>query len=286
MHRRSRHTWRRMGWLTSRRPQPALVVALVALIAATGGTATALPGRNTVDRNDVKKNAIRSKAIKNGQVARADIADGAVTGAEIADGAVTGAEIADGAVGGADIAKGGVSGAEIADGTVRASDLDPIEPYHTIGAPGEPQFFNGGEGDCVWTSGLENAPGTAPPGFAKDALGRVWLRGVLTATAGPGGDGVCNPNDPNEAEDSLVFVLPPAYRPAFFDISGLAHAIVIASDAGAALNGNSIPPGGVQSVLEGVAVLEGVSIRAATGTERAAATRAKVSLQALRRLVP
>ena len=277
-----------------RRPQPALVVALVALVAATGGTATALPGSNSVDRNDVKKNAIGSKAIKNGKVAGVDIANGAVTSAKIADGAVggvdiakggvTGAEIADGTVGGAELAKGGVTGAEIADGSVGASEIAPIEPYHAIGAPGEPQFSDGGEGDCVWKQAVDNIPGTSPAGFAKDALGRVWLRGVLSATAGPGGDGVCNPGDPGESEDGLVFVLPPSYRPAFFDISGLAHAIVIAPDAGAKLNDNPIPPGGVNSVLNGVAVLDGVSIRAATGAEKAAGTRADVSLETLRKL--
>jgi hypothetical protein len=267
-----------------RRPQPALVVAIVALIAATGGSATALPGKNSVDRNDVKKNAIRSKAIKNGQVAGADLAGGAVTGAKIADGAVGSVDIAKGAITGAEIADGTVDGAEIGDGAVGASELAPTEPYHTVGAPGEPQFFDGGEGDCVWKNGLDNAPGTAPAGFAKDALGRVRLRGVLTATAGTGGDGVCNPNDPNEAEDGLVFVLPPAYRPAFFDVSGLAHGIVIAPDAGASLNGNSIPAGGVHSVLTGNAVPEGVSIEAATGKQQAAGTRAKVSLETLRRL--
>ena len=267
-----------------RRPQPALVVALVALVAATGGTATALPGSNSVDRNDVKKNAIRSKAIKNGQVAGADLANGAVTGAKIADGGVGSADIAKGGVTGAEIADGTVAGAEIADGSVGASEIAPIEPYHTIGAPGEPQFSDGGEGDCVWKPEVDYIPGTAPAGFAKDALGRVWLRGVPSATAGPGGDGVCNPQDPGEAEDGLVFVLPPDYRPAFFDISGLAHGIVIAPDAGATLNDNPIPPGGVNSVLAGVAALDGVSFRAATGEEKAAGTRANVSLETLRKL--
>ena len=267
-----------------RRPQPALVVALVALIAATGGSAVALPGSSSVDGNDLKKNAVRSKTIRNGQVKGLDIARDAITAAKIADGTVGGAEIADGSVGGAEIAQGGVTAAQIADGTVGASELAPTEPYHTIGAPGEPRFSDGGEGDCIWKNGLENAPGTAPPGFAKDALGRVRLRGVLTATNGPGGDSVCDSSQEGEAEDGLVFALPPGYRPGFFDISGLAHAIVIAPDAGAELNGSAIPAGGVQSVLAANAVLDGVTIEAATGTRAAAGTRAKLSLQTLRRL--
>src|ERR687898_2779929 len=78
----------RNGVRTRRRPQPSMIVAIIALVAATGGTATALPGRNTVDRNDVAKNAIRSKAIKDGHVASVDLADGAVTGVKIADGTI------------------------------------------------------------------------------------------------------------------------------------------------------------------------------------------------------
>jgi hypothetical protein len=70
------------------RKNPALVVAIVALVAAMGGSAVALPGKGSIDRNDVKKNAIASKAIRNGQVKGVDIARGAVTGANIADGAV------------------------------------------------------------------------------------------------------------------------------------------------------------------------------------------------------
>jgi hypothetical protein len=219
-----------------------------------------------------------------GAVTGAKIADGAVGTGEIAKGAITGAELADGGVGAADIAKGTVTGAEIADGAIGEADIAPIEPFHEIGAPGEPRFFDGGEGDCVWTSGLPNAPGTAPPGFAKDALGRVWLRGIATAGAGTGGDGRCDPADTGEAEDGLVFVLPPAYRPAFFDVSGLAHAIVIAPDAGAVLNDSTIPAGGVHSVLAATAVMDGVSVRAATAEERSASTRATVSLGALARL--
>ena len=57
-----------------------------------------------------------------------------------------------------------------------------------------------------------------------------------------------------------MFVLPRAYRPAFFDASGLAKGIEITSDA-AVLNGNPIPPGGVVSLLDGTAALDGVSFQ-------------------------
>jgi hypothetical protein len=54
-------------------PGPGVVVALVALVAALGGTAVALPGKNTVDSGDVKANAIKAS----------DIAAGAVGGSEV-----------------------------------------------------------------------------------------------------------------------------------------------------------------------------------------------------------
>ena len=286
---------------TRRRPQPALIVAIIALVAATGGTATALPGRHTIDRNDVAKNAIRSKAIKDGQVTGADLRDGAVTsaeiadatiggsdiaksavtGAEIADGAVAGGDLAQGAVGSAQIAKGAVGGEQIAEGVIDDSHVVPMEPFHLVGTPGEPQFSDGGEGDCVWTDGLEYAKGLARSGFAKDAFGRIWLQGVATATDGPGGDGRCDFADPGESEDGLAFALPSGYRPEHFDISGLRQGILIAPDAGAEFSGTAIPPGGVYSALKGNAVLDGVSIRAATGKAASSAQPAEISLRGL-----
>ena len=73
------------------------------------------------------------------------------------------------------------------------------------------------------------------------------LRGPGSGHCGSRWDGTCDQNEPDESEDGLVFVLPRAHRPAFFDASGLAKGIVITSDA-AVLNGNPIPPGGVVSL--------------------------------------
>jgi hypothetical protein len=113
----------------------------------------------------------------------------------------------------------------------------------------------------------------------------AWCRGCgvrARVTAGPGGDRTCDQNEPDESEDGLVFVLPRAYRPAFFDASGLANGIVITSDA-AVLNGNPIPPGGVVSLLDGTAALDGVSFQAASATQ-AASSPAEISLRKLRQL--
>lgn len=45
------------------RPSPAMVVALVALIVAIGGTAAALPGKFTVGQDDLKKSSVGARAL-------------------------------------------------------------------------------------------------------------------------------------------------------------------------------------------------------------------------------
>lgn len=45
------------------RPSPAMVVALIALIVAIGGTATALPGKLTVGQDDLKTSSVGARAI-------------------------------------------------------------------------------------------------------------------------------------------------------------------------------------------------------------------------------
>jgi hypothetical protein len=78
------------------RPSPAMIVALLALCLAVGGTAFAAV--------KLGKNAVKTKNIKNGAVTEAKIAGNAVTEAKIANGAVTGSKIASGAVGSAQLA--------------------------------------------------------------------------------------------------------------------------------------------------------------------------------------
>ena len=62
-------------------------IALFAVIA--GGTAIALPGKKTVQANDMKKNSVKAAAIAANAVAGSEIADGAVTGADVADGGLS-----------------------------------------------------------------------------------------------------------------------------------------------------------------------------------------------------
>jgi hypothetical protein len=58
------------------RPSPALLVSVIALVFAVGGVATALPGKKTIDKNDLKKNVVKSKHIKDGGAKYKDLEKG------------------------------------------------------------------------------------------------------------------------------------------------------------------------------------------------------------------
>src|SRR5437867_3907972 len=92
-----------MTRIRSFRPSPAMVVALVALSVALAGTASAIPGRNRVKRDDIarnavqssdiRKNAIRTRHIKKHQVTRSRIASRSIDSALVADDSLTGADV-------------------------------------------------------------------------------------------------------------------------------------------------------------------------------------------------
>lgn len=69
--------------IKDRRPSPALFVAIIALVAALGGTAVALPGKGSVDKNDLAKNVVKSKNIAKGAVKSSDIKNDGVKGIDI-----------------------------------------------------------------------------------------------------------------------------------------------------------------------------------------------------------
>lgn len=163
-----------MKRLMSRRPSPALIVAIVALVVAMAGTgyaATQLP-KNSVGTKQIKANAITTAKIKKN----------AVTGAKIKKKTITGSDI--------NINKlGTVPSANVAN---VANSLAPMEATHLVGAPGEPGF-EGGSSNVGVTGPFK----LNPVGFYKDHDGIVHLEGV----ANVGGEG-------------FIFTLPPGFRPA------------------------------------------------------------------------
>jgi hypothetical protein len=102
-----------------RRISPGVVLGAIALIVALSGTSIALPGTNSVDSGDIKRNAVRTSDIRNGAVSTGKLRNNAVTSPKIADNAVGPGEIADNAVNSSEIANGSVLPADLAAGTVR-----------------------------------------------------------------------------------------------------------------------------------------------------------------------
>ena len=83
------------------------------------------------------------------------------------------------------------------------------EPWHVVGAPGEPPFgpLLPLDTACTWSHYEHPLPTEWPRvSFYKDPIGVVHLRGLAKMTQP---DGNCN----DEEADHTIFVLPTGYRP-------------------------------------------------------------------------
>jgi len=67
-----------MRSLLRRRPSPALIVAMLALLVALGGTATGLPGKGRIDKNDLRKRVVGPIHVKKNAVKPFQLAPNAV----------------------------------------------------------------------------------------------------------------------------------------------------------------------------------------------------------------
>jgi trimeric autotransporter adhesin len=116
-----------------RRPSSSIVISLLALFVALGGTAYASSKVGTADLRNravttpkLADTAVTRGKLADGAVGRTKIANGAVTSAKIPDSAVKAEQIADGAVHLSRLADGSVDSSKIVDGSVRAPDLGTI----------------------------------------------------------------------------------------------------------------------------------------------------------------
>lgn len=75
-------------------PSPTLVIAFIALLVALGGgAAVALPGKNGVTADDIRKNAVGASEIKSNAVRSAEIRRNAVGSSEVRNDSLTGDDI-------------------------------------------------------------------------------------------------------------------------------------------------------------------------------------------------
>jgi hypothetical protein len=162
----------------NRRPSPALVISVLALFVALGGTGYAA---SQINGKTLKNNSVTGKKLKNKTV----------TGAKVKPNTLTGAQINESSLGTVPSATSATSAANAAtlDGRGAASfAAAKAEPVHIVGAPGQPLFSAG------WGIGGDEQV----PGFWKDPFGTVYLQGQAGRTSGT------NP---------VIFTLPPGFRP-------------------------------------------------------------------------
>jgi hypothetical protein len=221
-------------------PSHSTVVAYLALLLAISGTAYAanhLP-KNSVGSKQLKKNSVTKQKVKKNAIVTAKIKNQAIIGAKVKDGTLTGKQVNASTLGTVPTAQ-------------TANTLAPGEAWHILGAPGEPAFENS------WA----NIPAEGPlsfdsAAFYKDQEGIVHLRGIVKG-----------------GTSSIIFHLPPGYRPA---TGKVIFRLTLCSGGGCAVNdvrgmiigGSGIPTPGVDGVVTApggagsTSSLEGITFRA------------------------
>lgn len=120
-----------MRRITGAKPSPALVIAVIALVAALGGGAVAgvaVTALNKKERKQVKKISKRQGKKQGKKQARQQIGKQFPIGSsQIANGAVGGAQIANSSIGGAKIANSSIGGAKIAANSIDDSKLSDLD---------------------------------------------------------------------------------------------------------------------------------------------------------------
>lgn len=109
-----------------RRPSPSMIVAFVALTVALAGSATALPGRGQVKKDDISRAAVRSVHIKSRAVRTKHIKARAVTRSRIAKRAVGSGEVGQDALTGNNIVESSLSTVASASNATNATNASRV----------------------------------------------------------------------------------------------------------------------------------------------------------------
>ncbi len=98
-------------------------LATAALCLGLTGTASALPGKAKIDRDDLKSNVVKSFHIKAKQVKTSDLADRAVTQAKLGLGSVGSDQVLDESLTGTDVKDESLTAAEIQNASLTGADV-------------------------------------------------------------------------------------------------------------------------------------------------------------------
>jgi hypothetical protein len=188
-----------------KRPSPALVVALVALVAALTGTAWAALGKNSVGSKQLKKNSVTAAKIKNNAVTGSKIQNNAVTTSKIKENGVTTSKIQDGAVTGAKVNLSTLGKVPSASSADTASNL-----------VGQQSFFirlNGGQSQTIATNGSVSLVATCDANLAGNDRVRILAQTTLSGAILDGNDNLPGPGgvpaeflEPATPEEKREFV--------------------------------------------------------------------------------
>lgn len=162
----------------NRRPSPALVISVLALFVALGGTGYAA---SQINGKSLKNNSVPGKKLKNGSVTGGKVKSDSLTGGQINESSL-------GTVPSSTNAAHATNAATLDGRSAGSFATAKAEPVHIVGTPGQPQFGPGWEKACC----------EQVPGFWKDPFGTVYLQGQAARASG---------------SNNVIFTLPPGFRP-------------------------------------------------------------------------
>ncbi len=167
------------------RRSPGLLLATGALVLGLAGPASALPGKNSIDKNDIRTAAVNSSDIKNGVVGSLDLAFGSVTADKIGDGQVNSLKLLDGSVTSADVQNDSLTGEDVKDNSLTGNDVNESTLQGVM--PAQTRFVTEQTAPVSGAAGGTPAQITAncPTGERAIGGGGAWLIPVLNGGNDP-----------------------------------------------------------------------------------------------------
>jgi hypothetical protein len=160
-----------MTQLLRKRPSPAMLVALLALFIALGGSSYAAV---KIGARDIKRGAVGTRAVANDSIRSADIHNATITGADVKDDALTNADI--------DNASLSAATAKSADTAARATTATTAASATTANTAKKAD-------DAERLDGLDSTDFTRPACTSQTGA----LKGVVTIAASAGFSGTFTP---------------------------------------------------------------------------------------------